>query len=343
MATTSRPAVKRGPSGAWSRLRTSPIDALEAYGLPSKGETRLSDAKTQETYFETIVSRYMKFCASCGSGEKLEEAFATLSLDVASAPNTSASLPLRSGLGGVNGGTAAQLLSSNAGPPPVRPSPATRQTAPTLGTTRPQPQQAWPPSNELPTLLMAMRKLREGIVSTKRTDAFAQRVYIFIVRTTIHPFQHYESYHPSLLYLLQKIHPMTPLTSSEVTEFASYLILDLACRQGNYHEAYRLKRRYNVRDWKVDRVLKSLVADDWVQFWKIRRQVDGAMRVLLGWKEVEMRRHALATLGRAYLTADKAFVERCADKDWNTLVVEDKVGWVLEGNSTITIRRPRAK
>ncbi|KAF1348780.1 hypothetical protein BDV97DRAFT_399332 [Delphinella strobiligena] len=330
MATTSRPAVKRGPSGAWSRLRTSPIDALEAYGLPSKGETRLSDAKTQEAYFETIVSRYMKFCASCGSGEKLEEAFATLSLDVASAPNTSASLPLK-------------VPSSNSGPPAVRPSPATRQTAPNIATTRPQPQQAWPPPSELPTLLMAMRKLREGIVSIKRTDAFAQRVYIFVVRTTIHPFQHYESYHPSLLYLLQKIHPVTPLTSSEVSEFASYLILDLACRQGNYHEAYRLKRRYNVSDWKVDRVLKSLVADDWVQFWKIRRQVDGAMRVLLGWKEVEMRRHALATLGRAYLSADKAFVERCADKEWNTLVTEDKVGWVLEGNSTITIRRPRAK
>lgn len=35
-----RPSARRGPSGAWSRLKPAVIDPLDAYGLPSKGETR---------------------------------------------------------------------------------------------------------------------------------------------------------------------------------------------------------------------------------------------------------------------------------------------------------------
>jgi len=36
----TRPPARRGPSGAWGRLRQPQIDPLEVYGLPSKGETR---------------------------------------------------------------------------------------------------------------------------------------------------------------------------------------------------------------------------------------------------------------------------------------------------------------
>lgn len=337
--TNARPQPRRGPSGAWSRLRNAPVDALSAYGLPSKGETRLSDFKTQETYFETIVGRYMKFCAGCGSGEKLEEAFANMQIDGQGA-NSSAVLPL------LPHGT---RIVSDMGPPPLpgitRPSarpttsnlPSSTHSVPTTTTTTVQP-----PTNELPTLLLAMRKLREAITASHRRDAFAQRAYIFITRTTIHPFAHPESYHPSLLYLLNHIHPTTPLTNSELQEFSSYLILDLACRQGDIHEAQKIKCRHRVRDWKVERVLRALVTDNWVQFWKVRRQVDGAMRVLLGWKEDEMRRHALACLGRAYLSADLGFVERATDREWGVLVALDRVGWELEGNN-VTIRRVKAK
>ena len=37
---SSRPSARRLPSSAWGRLRPAQIDALDAYGLPSKGETR---------------------------------------------------------------------------------------------------------------------------------------------------------------------------------------------------------------------------------------------------------------------------------------------------------------
>ncbi|KAF1987283.1 hypothetical protein K402DRAFT_330752 [Aulographum hederae CBS 113979] len=75
-----RPSARRGASGAWSRLKSPQIDPLEVYGLPSKGETRLNDAKVQENFYNKIVERYMKFCAASGGGEELDKQFSSLSL-----------------------------------------------------------------------------------------------------------------------------------------------------------------------------------------------------------------------------------------------------------------------
>ncbi|KAH0419727.1 hypothetical protein KCU90_g10345, partial [Aureobasidium melanogenum] len=138
-SSSTRPPARRGPSGAWGRLRQPQIDPLEVYGLPSKGETRLADLKTQETYFERIVARYMKFCASHPSGETLEAAFHNLDIDSSSTTPTPAPL------------NAAKLQHATTQEPP----------------------------QEMSMILMAMRKLREALVSCHRVDAFAQRVYTF--------------------------------------------------------------------------------------------------------------------------------------------------------------------
>ena len=37
---TSILAGARRPSGAWGRLKAPPVDVLESYGLPSKGDNR---------------------------------------------------------------------------------------------------------------------------------------------------------------------------------------------------------------------------------------------------------------------------------------------------------------
>ncbi|GAB7350617.1 hypothetical protein MBLNU459_g1183t1 [Dothideomycetes sp. NU459] len=317
MSANTRPPARRNPSSGWGRLKPAQVDPLEVYGLPSKGETRLSDPKTQETYFERIVARYMKFCASCGSSETLDSAFAAIS-----------------------------LASSTSNPPSADPAPhsapRSQQSPPSSTSHPPSPSPSPPPPpQELPTLLMAMRKLREALVAAHRTDAFAQRAYMFIVHATL-LCRHLESYHPALLYLLLKIHPRTPLSQPELREFAAYLVLDLACRQHDFDGAYRAARRYGVADRRVRDVLRALVRDDFVLFWKVGRAVDGYQRTLLQWSEEGMRVHALKCLGRAYMSADRPFVERCADKGWEELV-KSGVGWELGENGTVTIRRPKAK
>lgn len=83
--------------------------------------------------------------------------------------------------------------------------------------------------------------------------------------------------------------------------------------------------------------MRALVADDWVVFWRMRRSVDGYQRAVMEWAEKRVRVHALKCVGKAYMRADKGYVERCADRKWEELVT-DGVGWEEEGG-VVLIRR----
>src|SRR5947207_1175012 len=117
---------------------------------------RLLDYKTQESYDNKIVERYMSFCADSGGGLELERQFASLSLHaggVAAEDDTVTS-------------ASRQAIAMTAAPAAV---PATARSA----------------DKTLLTLILAMRKLREGIVASNRVDDFTTRAYIFCIRASI--------------------------------------------------------------------------------------------------------------------------------------------------------------
>jgi hypothetical protein len=192
-----------------------------------------------------------------------------------------------------------------------------------------------PSSSSLSHILAALRKLREGIVAGQRTDHFVTQVYLFAIRLGIlcaHP----ETYHPALLHLLRVIHPRQPLTAIELQEAASYLVLDAACRRGDLSEAYRLRNGYRLRDAKVDAVLAALVRDDWVAFFRVRKEVDGHRARLLEFAEDGLRRHLLKAFGRAYLSVPLRFLETSTGLEWEELRRRYAVGWELvEGKVVI--------
>ncbi|RMY10126.1 hypothetical protein D0867_08494 [Hortaea werneckii] len=346
-----RPQARRGPSGAWSRLKPAVIDPLDVYGLPSKGETRyacappgfdakndrlkwrimlttiqlirLHDQKNQESYYTKIVERYMKFCATSGGGEELEKAFTALSIK-----ETKSGLPPP---------TLSQPSSSSSTASSKDPSTSTSHYRPDL----PRQISATDRPNDMPNILMAMRKLREGILGSRRRDRFAQRAYMFIIHASILT-GHWESYQPSLLYLLYEIHPCTPLAPAELHEFAGYYILDLACRQNELMEAFGARVAFEHAERRTGAVLMSLVHDDWVRFWRTKRVVDGYQRSIMEFAVERMRLHALKCLGRGYMNADKGFVERCGDASWHDLV-KAGVGWQLQETGNVVIRKPKPK
>jgi hypothetical protein len=100
--------------------------------------------------------------------------------------------------------------------------------------------------------------------------------------------------------------------------------------------------RYRYRDRRVQLVLRALVADNWVLFWKMKRAVDGYQRRIMEFAEQGIRVHALKCLGRGYMSADRRYVEHCADRKWAELV-EDGVGWELTETDKVIIKRPKAK
>lgn len=287
-----------------SRLKPACIDPLDRYGLVSKGDTSLLDHRTQENYFELIRSQYQASTSSSKTGAEDGDALAT---DLAS-------LSLR------GSGKSTNSTNNN-------------------GTSGKAPRTT--PSAELSTILIAMRKLREAIVASTRTDDFAKEVYIFIIRTTI-LLRHPESYHPALLYLFHHLRPFASLSAKEKTECIGYYILDLACRQQDSAAAFRIRNLYDYRDWKVDLVLSALVHGNWESFWWAKERANEYEKRLMGWADERMAKHALQCLGKSYLSVPKAYVERCTAMYWEDLKRLEKISWTLDGE-TVIIKQVKRK
>jgi hypothetical protein len=193
----------------------------------------------------------------------------------------------------------------------------------------------------LSDVMMALRKLREGIVASKRVDDFAIQAYLFCIRLSV-LVRHPESYHPAILYTLRHIHPVQNLTNVELQEVVSYLVLDTACRRNDLAEAYALRQEHQLRDTKVDAVLDALAHDNYVAFGRVKGCVDGHKARLMEFAGEEMRMHALKCFGRTYLTVDLEFLEKCTESDWQSLTTRDGVGWELEG-TRVVIRKVKGR
>ncbi|CAD6504562.1 BgTH12-00071 [Blumeria graminis f. sp. triticale] len=260
-------------SGPWRRLKPVTQDSLEVIGLPSKGDNKLLDYKTQETYYTRVVERYMAFCSDAEHGVELLRRLASASHDNST-------------------------------------------------------------EKEISILLLAMRKLREGIVASKRIDDFSIQAYIFSIRLSI-LVKHTESYHPAILHLLRVMHPVQPLASTELQEFVGYLILDLACRQAKLGQAFLVQHQYRLHDTKINAVLSALTHDNYYVFWRVKQTVDGHKAKIMEFAEYAMRRQTLKCLGRSYLSIDLPFLEESTNSTWSQLTENCGVGWRLEGNKVI--------
>lgn len=194
---------------------------------------------------------------------------------------------------------------------------------------------------DLSVLIMAMRKLREGIVASNRVDDFSIQAYIFCIRLSV-LVKHMESYHPAILHLLRKMHTVQSLTNTELQEFVGYLVLDLACRQNDLAQAYSVRHEYSLHDPKIDAILRALTHDNYLLFWKVKRSVDGHKAKLLEFAEDGIKRQALKCLGRTYFSIDLASLEQITNTPWKVLTKEYGVGWQLDGTKVI-IRKPKTK
>lgn len=188
---------------------------------------------------------------------------------------------------------------------------------------------------------MAMRKLREGIIASARADQFALDAYKYIIRTAV-SWQSYEAYQPALLHLLHRIHPRNPLSASDLIEFVSYRVLDLACRLAEYGQAYMVRAEWGLENDAVDKVLASLVRNDWRAFWVSREKADAHQASLIALAEPRVQSSAIQSLTRTYFTVDSAFVLACTGKTVEELVQSRVVDWSVEG-AKVTVRRVKGK
>lgn len=291
-------------------------------------QNRLLEIKNQESYFAQIVARYMQFCTS--HSNDLESTLSTLSL---------------------NDGAFDELKLTHIACNALREQRPNSLNANSPSNTNDGFADVPLPSQEMWSILQALRKLREALLATAAdalSPLFAQRVHVFGIRLAILAF-HPPSYHPPLMHLLFVLHTAKfPLPASELSEMTTYLALDMATRQQDMAAAMRLRAnsrsRHNYQNPILDKLFAAIVSNNWIAFWKIRTSVDGYLRALMYWPSQHMRRHALKAIGRAYMHSDVEWIVQSAtggEMSWEQLVHQEDIGWTLDG-SKVVIRKPKA-
>ena len=129
----------------------------------------------------------------------------------------------------------------------------------------------------------------------------------------------------------------------------SYLILDLATRQEALGSAFALRYdsglNFGYGSRNVDMLLRSIVTNDWILFWSIRRRVDGYVRAILHCHSERLRKTVLKAIGRSYMSCDIRWILESAtgsELEWEELVKKEDVGWIRDGDKAV-IRKPKLK
>jgi len=283
---------------------------IEEYGFVSKGDESLLNFQTQEKCQKQIVKKYLEFCGASGGPGQLESEFAKLAVTPLNNPHAVTVNP---------------AISQAQRDSPKNATYANARNA------------------EISSILLSMRKLREGIVASGRIDKFAVDVYKFQIRAAI-LMQQVDTYHPALLHLLYTMHPVTPLSSLERQEFGAYHMLHLAGYREDYGQALAAKREFRVADKRSLQALDSMIHGNYWSYRAARNRVDQYLGRLMDYAEHRMRRAMLKCIGAAYFTVELAYIEIVAGMSWKRLQEEYQVGWELnEDTNVVTIRRPRSK
>lgn len=332
----------------------------------------LLNPKTQEWYYNQIISRFLAFCTEAGDKDSIIRSFEALDIravdptpatsytrpppgyrpsSTATSAAVSSSTPAPE-TSATNAGSFSQAPESDSANAAASPAPsalsgtlkALRAIIPSSGPSTSMLAAIEDPGNtkSLQDVLMALRKLREGLVATKRADLFSIQAYIFSIRLSILA-KHPESYHPAILHLLRYMAIWTPMVHSEIEEIAGYFMLDAACRRRDLTEAYFIRQDFNIRNKKLDRILKALAHDDYVSWQFSKKQVSRHCLKLMEWADDDLRLHTLKCFSRSYFNVDLSFLEFATGRKWNELKEKDKVGWELGDEEKVTIRKVRAK
>ncbi|TGZ81437.1 hypothetical protein EX30DRAFT_331006 [Ascodesmis nigricans] len=281
-------------------------NTVEDFGFVSKGDERLKDHRNQEQYHKHITKKYLSFCATSGGPDSLESDFAALSLTPVSRPASSHH-------------------------PSQRPE-ASKNVV--YNDAR---------NAELTSILLSMRKLREGITASRRIDAFAVDVFKQHIRAAI-LVQQIESYHSALLHLLYEFHALNPLNPADLQEFASYLMLHHAARMEDYTAAYAVRNEFAVGERRILQVVSALVHGNWWSWRVARNKVDQYVGRLMDFAEERMRALMLKSIGATYFKVERKWLEIVAGMDWEKLRAQFEVGWELDAaTGMVTVRRPKMR
>lgn len=196
-----------------------------------------------------------------------------------------------------------------------------------------------------------VRKLREALTASKRSDIFAAQVYLFAIRAGI-LLDSCENYHPALQHLLRSTGLKRRLRSRDYDECLSYEVMDMSGRRQQLEPALslcnsllykatgaRFKDVSKARD-----VVTAYVRGSWVAFREARNTATALQRILIRPLEQRLQSHAAMCLTKTYFSIEAAFVPKFFDTTAQSFfdAHASKRGWTMDDTS-IQLRKMKAR
>lgn len=196
-----------------------------------------------------------------------------------------------------------------------------------------------PSSEETASILANLRKLREALLH-KDPDAFTAKVYLLSVRLSA-KVGHYQTYIPSISYLLRHKHI---ISTAEHREVATLLVLHTAHCNNQKSRSLELFHEHldKVEDSKIFEILRSWIAGDyckWIELYDSER--GSAVSSILELGLPRMMAHMVNCLTCSYFTMS---VSELQDKFFPKGVTIDEFQkqysptWLVE-DGTVTLRK----
>lgn len=282
-------------------LRFKNTEKKQEYGFVSRGEdSRLQKSESaQREYFDWILEHFEPEPDSTESGERNRDKEKS-----GEKPNNGKTTPKvgsswkesRTGLRSAGSGLAKSqsVLESERGAKPAEKEGKEEKDV----------------KNSVDSTLNALRKLREALLHQKPTQ-FSIKVHLFSVRAS-GPVCHYQTYVPSINYLLSSAHM---LSESELKEMASILVLHVSHINRANESAFRLFHQYldASSDKKVFSILHAWVSGNyaaWLRMYNL--ETDHTVHAIMKGGLVKVMAHMVSCMTKSYFTMDASdFDQKC--------------------------------
>lgn len=207
------------------------------------------------------------------------------------------------------------------------------------GISKPKGASSSPKSPTIDSILVSLRKLREALLHLLPDD-FSRRVFLFSVRVSA-PVGHYQTYVPSIHYLLRR---GSGISALERREMALLLVLHVSHVNGDNSHAFRVFYRYLDRtaDMKTLVILESWIHGEysvWVRMYNAEADPATAAIMAVGVRKVVT--HMAACITRAYFNVLVIALEEWLPRGVTIAMVQEEYGqkWRVEGDNVVVRER----
>lgn len=198
-------------------------------------------------------------------------------------------------------------------------------------------------STDSSNCLASLRKLREGIVSSGRSDDFAIDVFECTAKYAILA-DHHESYLPVMQYLLVSLYPSAISQEKYFRrkQVIGELFLLHLCSLRQYTEFHMAKLQHKILGTLADDVLRSLVRTNWVAWHRLNRSpgLSTLHKKMIDKTYYILADSAVSRIAVAYVSVEVAWIVKVCGERWQER--NDTSHWQIE-DSRLTLKKSKPK